>query len=195
MRGARLHRSVRISRGHEITRTQGQRRKLDAENERSDLERLSAIPRRFSRGPSVQRRLSSRRHGVGFTRSEPRVSGRTNRKGNTACSRSFKKRRTRAPAQLRATDRDQGGQHGRAAPLNAASLWMARRNQIAARHRTACRSRFAALDVVRRRSAASAPPLRVAPLCHASRLRTGGSGLRATVRVWVRRLCPKNGAG
>ena len=38
----------------------------------------------------------------------------------------------------------------------AAPLWTARRKQIAARHRSACRSRFAALDVVRRRFTASA---------------------------------------
>ena len=53
----------------------------------------------------------------------------------------------------------------------AAPLWTARRNQIAARHRSACRSRFAALDVVRRRFTASAPALRAVSLCHACRLR------------------------
>ena len=39
----------------------------------------------------------------------------------------------------------------------AAPLWTARRNQIAARHRSASRSRSAALDVVRRRFTASTP--------------------------------------
>ena len=66
-----------------------------------------------------RRRLSSRRHGLGLTRNEARPFGTTNQRRNTACSRSLKKRRTYAPAQLRATDRDQGGQYGRAAPLNA----------------------------------------------------------------------------
>ena len=53
----------------------------------------------------------------------------------------------------------------------AAPLWTARRKQIAARRRSACRSRFAALYVVRRRFTASAPALRAASLCHACRLR------------------------
>ena len=53
----------------------------------------------------------------------------------------------------------------------AAPLWTARRKHIAARRRSACRSRFAALDVVRRRFTASAPALRAASLCHACRLR------------------------
>ncbi len=57
--------------------------------------------------------------GVGIIRSEPRPSGTKNQRGNTTCTRSLKKRRGCAAAQLRATDRDQGGQHGRAAPLNA----------------------------------------------------------------------------
>ncbi len=39
----------------------------------------------------------------------------------------------------------------------AATPWTARHNHIAARRRNACRSRFAALDVVRRCSTASAP--------------------------------------
>jgi hypothetical protein len=46
----------------------------------------------------------------------------------------------------------------------AAPLWTARRKHIAARGRSACRSRFAALAVVRRRFAASAPALRAAAL-------------------------------
>ena len=54
----------------------------------------------------------------------------------------------------------------------AAPLWTARRKQIAARRRSACRSRFAALYVVRRRFTASAPALRAASLCHACRLRS-----------------------
>lgn len=54
----------------------------------------------------------------------------------------------------------------------AAPLWTARRNQIAARRRNACRSRFAALYVVRRRFTASAPALRAVSLCHACRLRS-----------------------
>jgi hypothetical protein len=53
----------------------------------------------------------------------------------------------------------------------AAPLWTARRKHIAARGRSACRSRFAALDVVRRRFTASAPALRAASLCHVRRLR------------------------
>ena len=53
----------------------------------------------------------------------------------------------------------------------AAPLWTARRKRIAARRRSACRSRFAALDMVRRRSTASAPTLRAVSLCHACRLR------------------------
>ena len=53
----------------------------------------------------------------------------------------------------------------------AAPLWTARRKHIAALHGSACHSRFAALDAVRRRFTASAPALRAAPLCHACRLR------------------------
>ena len=45
-----------------------------------------------------------------------------------------------------------------------APLWTARRKQIAARHPSACRSRFTALYVVRRRLTASAPALPA--LCH-----------------------------
>ena len=183
MRGAHLHRSARISRGREIARTQGQRRKLDAENEWSDLERrLSAIPLRFSRGPSVQRRLSSRRHGVGFTRCEPRPSGTTNQRRNTACSRSLKKRRTRAPAQLRATDRDQGGQHGRAAPLNAL-LRYGRRGVTKSPHDTGApavpaslRSMWCAVASLQARQPCG--PLRSVTLAGCA---SGGSRLRATV--------------
>src|SRR6266852_1795409 len=54
----------------------------------------------------------------------------------------------------------------------AAPLWTARRNRIAPRRRCACRSRSAALNVVRRRFTASAPALRAASLCHACRLRS-----------------------
>ena len=53
----------------------------------------------------------------------------------------------------------------------AAQLWTARRKHIAARCRSACRSRSATLDTVRRRFTASAPALRAASLCHARRLR------------------------
>ena len=77
----------------------------------------------------------------------------------------------------------------------AAPVWTARRNQIAPRHRSPCRSRFAARDLVRRRSTASAPgpgTLRSVTLAGCA---SGGSRLRATVEVWVRRLRHKNGAG
>lgn len=50
----------------------------------------------------------------------------------------------------------------------ASPLWTARRS--AARPRIACRSRFAALYLVRRCFTASAPALRAASLCHACRL-------------------------
>jgi hypothetical protein len=76
----------------------------------------------------------------------------------------------------------------------AAPLWTARRNQVAARHRSACRSRFAALDVVRR-STASAPPYGSPRSVTLAACTSGGSGLRATVEVWVRRLRLKDGAG
>ena len=49
-----------------------------------------------------------------------------------------------------------------------AALWTARRT--AARPRSVCRSRFAALYLVRRCFTASAPALRAASLCHACRL-------------------------
>jgi hypothetical protein len=105
------------------------------------------------------------------------------------------KRRTYAPAQLPATDRDQGGQYGRAATLNALLRYGRRGvNQVAARHRSACRSRFAALDVVRR-STASAPPYGSLRSVTLAACTSGGSGLRATVEVWVRRLRLKDGAG
>jgi hypothetical protein len=51
-----------------------------------------------------------------------------------------------------------------------APLWTARLKQIAARRRSACRSRFAALYVVRRRFTASVPALRAVSLCHPCRL-------------------------
>ena len=196
MRGAHLHGSARISRGHEIARTQGQRGTCGAENERSDLERLSTVSLRFSRGPSVQRRFSSCRHGLGFTRCNPRSFRTTNQRRNTARSRSFKKRRTRAAAQLRATNCDQSVQHGRAASAErAAPLWTARRNQIAARRRSARRSRFAALDAVRRRFTASAPALRVASLCHARRLRIRRIGITRNRRGLGETVAPQKWCG
>jgi hypothetical protein len=53
----------------------------------------------------------------------------------------------------------------------AASLWTVRRQQLAARCVSACRSRSAARNGVRHRSTASAPALRAASLYHARRLR------------------------
>ena len=53
--------------------------KLDADESLEQLGgRLSPTPDRVSPRPSVQRRLSSRRHGVGFVRSESRPSGTKN---------------------------------------------------------------------------------------------------------------------
>ena len=69
-----------------------------------------------------------------------------------------KKGGARAAGRLRATNSDQGASPGsNRSAERAAPLWTARRNHIAARRRIACRSRFAALYVVRRRFTASAP--------------------------------------
>jgi len=75
----------------------------------------------------------------------------------------------------------------------AAPLWTARRT--AARPRIACRSRFAALYLVRRCFTASAPAL--GPLCSVTPAgcASGGSRSCTTVRIWVRRLRPKNVEG
>jgi hypothetical protein len=77
----------------------------------------------------------------------------------------------------------------------AAPLWTARRNQIAARHRSACRSRFAALDAVRRRSTASAPALRAASLRHARRLRSRRIQITRNRRGLVETVAPQKWCG
>lgn len=139
MRGARLHRSVRISRGHELARTQGQRGKLVAENERSDLERLSPISLRFSRRPSVQRRLSSCRHGLGFARCIPRSFTTTNQRRNTSRPRSFEEGARAAAAKLCGKNREQSAQDGGLDPLSA-------------------RLRYGRRSVTNRRTAQERPP-------------------------------------
>jgi hypothetical protein len=59
----------------------------------------------------------------------------------------------------------------------ATPLWTARRRGTAAWCRSACRSRFAALNMVRRCFTARAPALRAASLCHACRLRIRRIGI------------------
>jgi hypothetical protein len=73
----------------------------------------------------------------------------------------------------------------------AAPLWTARRNYIAARRRNAGRSRFGAVDVVRRRFTASEPALRAASLCHARRLRIRRIQIMRNRRVWGETVAPQ----
>ena len=107
-----------------------------------------------------------------------------------------KKGGPRAPAQLRATDRDQGGQHRRAAPLNAL-LRYGRRGVTRSPHGAGAPAVPASLRlmwcaVASLQARHPCGPLRSVTLAGCA---AGGSRLRATVRVWVRRLRPKNGAG
>jgi hypothetical protein len=76
-----------------------------------------------------------------------------------------------------------------------ASLWTARRKHIAARRRSACRSRSAALDAVRRRFTASAPALRAASLCHVRSLRVRRIGIMRNHRLLGEAVAPEKWCG
>jgi hypothetical protein len=73
----------------------------------------------------------------------------------------------------------------------AAPLWTARRKHLAARRGSACRSRSAALNAVRRRSTASAPALRAASLCHVRRLRVRRIGIMRNHRLLGEAVAPE----
>ena len=67
----------------------------------------------FHRRSALRRRFASRRHGLGFARSEPRSFRTTDQRRNTACPRSFEERAHSAPSQLCGKNRDQSAQDGR----------------------------------------------------------------------------------
>ena len=147
----------------------------------------------FHRSARYARRFASRRHGLGFTRGEPRPLRTTNQRRNTSCPRSLQERAAfSAKSTMRKEPRPKRSGPSNRSTERAATLWTARRNHIAARRRSACRSRFARLRccaVASLQARQPCGPLRSVTL---ARCASGGSGLRATVEVWVRRLRPQN---